>query len=168
MTSLTVHATEVSAAFVTWAVNCWVPPSWTTAVGGVTMTWASGLTPIATVALPDFVESAVDTAEMVTFGDVGTVAGAVYRPLGEIAPTVAFPPATPFTFQATAALEAFATATLNCWVALHHKDATAGLTVTVSAPAVTVTDEAPAFVGSAFDTADTLTPAGVGSVLGAE
>jgi hypothetical protein len=53
-------------------------------------------------------------AEIVIIPD-GTVAGALYNPLDEIVPTVAFPPAAPFTAQEIAA-PAAAPETVNCWV----------------------------------------------------
>ena len=56
---------------------------------------------IVTVAEADRVESATDTAVTVTVAGDGTVAGAVYSPAVEIAPTVALPPVTVFTCQVT-------------------------------------------------------------------
>ena len=46
---------------------------------------------------PLTVAFAVSIAEIVIVSGEGSVAGAVYTPLVEIVPTVAFPPATPFT-----------------------------------------------------------------------
>jgi hypothetical protein len=48
-----------------------------------------------------FVASALLVAPMFTVNGVGTVAGAVYRPIESIVPTVELPPATPFTDQFT-------------------------------------------------------------------
>jgi hypothetical protein len=49
----------------------------------------------------DLVESAAETAVMVTVAGVGTLIGAVYTPEVEIIPTVALPPAMPLTLQFT-------------------------------------------------------------------
>ena len=68
---------------------------------GVTLT----ATVTVTLADPDFVGSACDTAVTVTIAGVGIFAGAVYSPVAEIDPVVAgFPPMTPFTFQVTVVL----------------------------------------------------------------
>ncbi len=60
---------------------------------------------IVALALADFVVSAMLVAVTVTVGGVGVAAGAVYSaavdPLAIIVPTVAFPPAIPFTAQVT-------------------------------------------------------------------
>ena len=49
----------------------------------------------------DFAGSATLVAEMFTVNGVGIVAGAVYRPVAPIVPTVPFPPEIPFTVQVT-------------------------------------------------------------------
>jgi len=54
-----------------------------------------------TAALSDFVASAWLVAVTVTVAGDGRSAGAVYTPLAVIVPTVALPPATPFTLQLT-------------------------------------------------------------------
>ena len=56
---------------------------------------------IVTVAAPYFITSACDIADTVTVAGLGTVAGAVYRPVGSIVPALALPPVTPFTCHAT-------------------------------------------------------------------
>ena len=61
----------------------------------------------------DLVESTALTAVTVTVAGDGTVIGAVYTPDVEIIPTVAFPPATPFTLQFTVVLEDPVTAAEN-------------------------------------------------------
>lgn len=66
-----------------------------------------------TVAEAIFVESATETAVIVTAAGVGTIMGAVYTPDAEIIPTVALPPAVPLTLQFTAVLEAPVTAAVN-------------------------------------------------------
>src|SRR5579871_5578016 len=58
------------------------------------------------------------TAVTVTEGGVGGFAGAWYRPLGVMAPKVAFPAGMAFTSHMTVGSEAFCTVTVNCSVAL--------------------------------------------------
>jgi hypothetical protein len=67
-----------------------------------------------TIEEPDLVESACETAVTVTGLGLGRVAGALYKPLEEIVPTVEFPPAMLFTFQITAAFDVPVTAAVNC------------------------------------------------------
>jgi hypothetical protein len=74
---------------------------------------AAALAITVTMAEPIFVESATDTAVIVTVAGVGTVIGAVYTPDAEIIPIVALPPAVPLTLQFTAVLEAPVTAAAN-------------------------------------------------------
>lgn len=64
-------------------------------------------------AVPERAVSAADTAVTVTADGEGTAAGAVYIPELEIVPTLALPPATPFTCHVTAVLEEFVTVTDN-------------------------------------------------------
>ena len=64
--------------------------------------------------LADLVVSAVLVAVMLICAGFGNFAGAVYRPVAEIVPTVASPPVVPFTFHVTAVLLAFATVAVNC------------------------------------------------------
>jgi hypothetical protein len=90
-----------------------------------------------TTAEADFVESACATAVTVTVAGVGMADGAVYRPNVEIVPTVAFPPATPFTCQVTAVFVAFVTVALNCWVSVVVTVGVVGVTVTATAGIVT-------------------------------
>jgi hypothetical protein len=61
-------------------------------------------------------ELAANTLVMVTAGELGTEAGAVYSPDPEIVPNVALPPTTPFTAQFTLVLLAFFTSAVNCAV----------------------------------------------------
>src|SRR6476620_4796819 len=86
-----------------------------------------------TVAEPLWLESAFDTALMVTVAvagelAVGTLAGAVYMPLASIVPVVALPPATPFTCQVTLLL--LALAAWNCCVLPTTTALLEGVTVT--------------------------------------
>ena len=54
-----------------------------------------------TCAVADLVGSSIDVAVTVTVAGDGTAAGAVYEPVEVIVPTVALPPETPSTSQAT-------------------------------------------------------------------
>jgi hypothetical protein len=56
------------------------------------------------MAVPDFVVSATDTAEMVTLEGLGATEGAVYNPEELIVPTVEFPPCIPPALQVTLVL----------------------------------------------------------------
>ena len=73
------------------------------AVAGVTVTEAEA----------DLVESAADTAVMVTIMEAELLMGAVYRPEVEIIPTVELPPAAPLTLQFTAIFEEPVTVAVN-------------------------------------------------------
>ena len=65
-------------------------------------------------------------AETCTVAFAGTLAGAVYMPEVVMVPDVVFPPATPLTFQVTAAFEAPLTVAVNCWVASTDRSAEVG------------------------------------------
>jgi hypothetical protein len=65
-----------------------------------------------TVAVPVFVASATDVAVTVTAAGLGSVAGAVYRPVLSIVP-LALPP---LTAQVTVSLLELLTVAVNCWV----------------------------------------------------
>src|SRR5204863_109664 len=168
VTPLTCQVTAVLLVFCTVAVNCCVPPTPTDADTGeiVTRTTAAGV--MVTCAEPDFVGSAWDTAATVTVAGFGTTAGAVYRPELDIVPTVALPPVTPLTCQVTAVLLVFCTVAVNCCVPPTPTDADTGEIVTrTTAAGVMVTCAEPDFVGSAWDTAATVTVAGFGTTAGA-
>ncbi len=62
---------------------------------------------------PDFVESACETAVMVTLPPAGGRFGAVYEPPVDIVPTVALPPTVPLTCHVTAVLFVFTTFAVN-------------------------------------------------------
>jgi hypothetical protein len=84
------------------AINNCDCPSATVAVAGEIALLAAQL--MVTLALADFAPSATLVAVTVTFAGFGAEAGAVYVaalsvPLATIVPTVAFPPAIPFTLQ---------------------------------------------------------------------
>ena len=72
-----------------------------------------------TNATPDTVESAtlVATIETTPGGKGSMLAGAVYRPLAEIVPKPACPPAIQFTLHTTSVLLVPLTVALNCCVA---------------------------------------------------
>ena len=84
-----------------------------------------------TVAAPDFVTSACDTADTITglFG-VGTTAGAVYNPFASIVPALALPPVTPFTCQVTAVFDVPLTLAENGCCSVGNLLAVCGLTFT--------------------------------------
>ena len=88
---------------------------------------------IVAAADPDVVLSTCDVAVTVTVPppDDGTVAGAWNNPLFEIVPTVALPPATPFTLQFTAGLLFPVTVAVNCCSAPTTTVGALGETVTV-------------------------------------
>src|SRR6266480_2777062 len=168
VTPLTCQVTAVLLVFCTVAVNCCVPPAPTVAATGeiVTLTTAVGV--MVTCAEADFVGSAWDTAVTVTMAGFGTTAGAVYRPELDIVPTVALPPVTPLTCQVTAVLLVFCTVAVNCCVPPAPTVADTGEIVTrTTAAGVMVTCAEADFVGSAWDTAVTVTVAGFGTTAGA-
>ena len=81
---------------------------------------------------PDALDEATLIAEIVTEAEAGIVAGAVYKPVAEIVPEVAFPAAIPFTSHVTLWFEALLTMAVNCVLAPSRTlEAPATLTVTV-------------------------------------
>src|SRR5258708_15489139 len=78
-----------------------------------------------TIAEPDFVGSAALVAITETVCSVATLAGAVYRPLLETAPTFGV------TDQTTAGLPLLATIVVNCWVWPGETTAVLGKTMTL-------------------------------------
>jgi hypothetical protein len=71
----------------------------------------------------------------VTREGLGIIAGARYRPVDEIVPTVASPPTMPLTFQTTAVFVAFCTVAVNCCVRLIRRRALPGEMLTLTAAA---------------------------------
>ena len=130
ITPFTCQVTAVLLVFVTVAVNCCVRLMATLTDFGATVTLIPGATNIVTVADPDLVESATETAVIVTAAGLGATAGAVYSPVVEMVPTVAFPPFTPFTCHVTAVFEVFVTVAVNCCVKPVTTVAVLGLTAT--------------------------------------
>ena len=85
------------------------------------------------VPLAVLVVSAALAALTVTCAGLGSFAGAVYRPVAEIVPAVAFPPTTPFTAQATVVLLELPTVAVNCCVCVIVTEAAPGAISTVTA-----------------------------------
>ena len=120
-----------------------------------------------TVELACCVESAALTAVTATApAGAGGVAGAVYKPLEEIVPTVAFPPAIPFTFQVTAVLEVPLTVAVNCFEVETATDALVG-DIDTETGARMLTEELLITVGSAELVAVTVTLPPLGIAAGA-
>lgn len=164
----TCHVTDVLLVFCTVAVNCCVVPAGTVAdVGDSEMVTPTAVVMV-TVAEADLVVSAWETAVTVTVAGLGTVAGAVYKPAVEIVPTVLLPAVTPFTCHVTAVLLVFFRVAVNCCVVPAVTLAVVGATETlITTELVTVTKAEADFVGSACETAVTVTVAGLGTVAGA-
>src|SRR5882672_7710979 len=164
-TPFTCQVTAVFPLFATVAVNCCVNPACTLGVFGLSETLIGKTT--VTVAVSDFVVSATEIAFTVV-APAGTVAGAVYRPLALIVPTVALPPGTVFTCHVTVVFVAFVTVAVNCCIRPVTTVAVFGETVTVTAGgADTVTATEADLVVSATEIAVTVTEAGLGTALGA-
>lgn len=94
------------------AVNCWVAPAANAAIPGVTDTVTGDRV---TVALPAAEGLPIVEAVIVSVFFEGMLLGAVYRPLTETVPTVAFPPCTPLTAHVSCGFEPGALAE-NCCV----------------------------------------------------
>ena len=101
-------------------------------------------------------------ARTTTLGGFGMTAGAVYKPVAEIVPTAALPPATPLTFQVTDVFALPLTVEVNCCVAAGASvtvvgampictgggggGTTGGAVVTLNCTAAVVTTPLPVFV----------------------
>src|SRR5258708_32230898 len=85
---------------------------------------------IATVPVPDLVESAWLGAVTGTVGREDRAAGAVYTPAEVIVPSVTFPPGTPLTLQVTAVSVVFVTVATNVTWFPRTTDPFVGVTVT--------------------------------------
>ena len=127
----TLHVTPVAGLPepLTAAMNTCVLPAGTVAEPGATLTAMSSCS--ATLAVALAVESATLVALTLTAPPAGRIAGAVYSPLPEIVPAVAFPPATPFTAQVTPVFELPVTLAANCCVCPRNAVALPGWIVTV-------------------------------------
>ena len=129
VTPFTCQVTAVLATPFTVAVNCCVVKMATLTGLGVTATATCSAT--VTEADPESAALAAETAVTVTVAGLGIVLGAVYNPAVVIVPTVALPPAVPFTCQVTAVFVVPVTVSRNCLVAPGLTVAEAGVTVTV-------------------------------------
>ena len=129
LTPLTCQVTAVFVVPVTVAVNCCVVKIGTEVGLGVMVTVTDCAT--VTMAEPEAAGFATETAVTVTVAGLGMVLGAVYSPVALMVPTVALPPATPFTCQVTAVFVVPETVAVNWSVA-------PGLTVEEAAVTVTV------------------------------
>ncbi len=147
----TLQVTAEFAAFVTTTLNCWVIPAVTVIGLGDTVTvMGGGVTVI--VVEPMTLMFCTLTAVIVNIvAEVTTVKlGAVYRPLGDIEPTVLmFPPGLPFTCQVTAVLPVPVTMAANCCVAFVAMLGVAGDTLIAVIRPVMVSIEEADLVGSA-------------------
>jgi hypothetical protein len=85
---------------------------------------------IATLAVPLFEESAELVATTVMAAGEGRMAGAVYRPSGEIVPRAGLPPGIPDTLQVTPVLEEFDTVAENDKVSPNKTEVLDGDTLT--------------------------------------
>lgn len=126
-TPFTSQVTDVLAAPFTVAVNCWVPKLATLAVLGDTLTVLAPVAAVTvTLADPNFVESACETAVTLTVAGFGTAAGAVYIPPLEMVPLEA----PPLTLQVTAVFDVPVTVAVNCCALPVATVAVAGTTET--------------------------------------
>jgi hypothetical protein len=163
------HVTVEFGSFFTVAANCCAPiPACTFAPAGDTDTAPAAV--IVTVAAPDLVESATDTARTATVAGLGALAGAEYTPAVDIVPTVALPPVMPFTCHVTVFVEPFTTVAEKACVpdpACTIADDGETLTDTTSGALVISTLAAADCVVSATDVAVTVTVGSAGGVAGA-
>jgi hypothetical protein len=127
-----------------------------TATGGITVT----------VALLDFVGSATDVALTVTSAGLGTVLGAVYRPLELTVPHVLPEHPEPKTLHVTAVFVVLITVAVNCCCFPVTTCAVVGATVTFTEGRTVTVAEAD-FEVSALEVAFTVTCAGDGTEAGA-
>jgi hypothetical protein len=118
-----------------------------------------------TKAVPTFVLSALDTAEIETVGGFGTIEGAVYKPVGSMLPLFEISPVAPLICQDTCVLLSPWTVAANCCCWVGNRPEVGGVTKTTGA--CTVTLAVANFATSASETADTVTAAGLGTTAGA-
>jgi hypothetical protein len=85
-----------------------------------------------TLAVPEADNSAWLVAVIVTLGEEGSAAGAVYNPVESMVPTAESPPPVPFTAQFTAVFVVPVTVAVNCCCSPRKTDAVAGATETVT------------------------------------
>jgi hypothetical protein len=113
-----------------------------TAVGDIELRLGAGLTMV-TDAVPVRVGSTTLVAFTVTTFGEGGIAGAVYRPLASIVPSVALPPATSFTDQVTPWFALPVTVAVNGCVCVTWSVCVEGLTVTTTTTVRFVAFEVP-------------------------
>jgi hypothetical protein len=116
-TPSTLQTTEMSEAPVTVAAYCDDVPSVTLLAplsASFTGGGGGGGAARATTRLRATEGSATLEAVIVTFEELGAVAGAVYNPRAEIDPMVRFPPTTPFTLHVTPVFELPVTVAAYC------------------------------------------------------
>jgi hypothetical protein len=117
--------------FVTVALNCCGLATGTCAVVGDTVMLTAGAT--VTIALPDDVGVATEVAVTVTWAGLGTVGGAVYKPLDETVPQEAAVQPVPLTLQFTLVFDEPPTVAVNCCVLPSGTSAVPGETLTATA-----------------------------------
>src|SRR5271157_4119133 len=127
------HVTAVLLVPVTVAVNCCCAPVFTEMLFGATVTAIGIGEVIVTVAEPDMVGYASNVAVTATSGGLGTLAGAVYRPLLVTVPHARPVQPLPDTLQITTVLLVPVTVAVNCVCFPVCTCALAGETVTAGA-----------------------------------
>jgi len=161
------HDTAVFVVPVTVAVNCICVPAVTRAVTGETLTATGGAT--VTTAEPDMAGSATEVAITVTCGEVGTLAGAVYKPFAVRVPHDDVPQLAPVNCQVTPVMVVPLTLATNCCCRPTETVAFAGDTDTfTSEDEPRITEARAEAVKSASDVAVTVITFDVGVVAGAE
>lgn len=100
---------------VTFEVNCCVRPTCRLGFVGEIVTTMGGVT--VTVALPTGFGATVLVAVIAKVCGNSKLAGAVYKPVASMVPTVALPPAMPLTAQVTVVVMVPVTVAVNCCIA---------------------------------------------------
>ena len=163
-----VQFTATSLAPLTVAENCCCVPMLTCALEGETETVTFAAVTTCTIAEAEAEEEATDVAVTITVLEAGTLAGAVYMPVLEIAPQAEPLHPEPESVQVTAVLDAPVTVAANCCVSPVTTTAVAGVIPTeIACGAPTVTVALADCVKSASDVAFTVTVGGEGIVAGA-
>lgn len=129
---LTLHATPSAGLpeAVTLVVKTCNVPAAIVTDGGETLTTMSSCSAMVADALA--AGSATLVAVIAIVAAAGRTAGAVYKPVAEIVPSVELPPAVPFTAQFTPVFVVPLTLAWNCCVCPRNSVALAGCTVTVT------------------------------------
>jgi hypothetical protein len=146
---LTCHVIE-PVVFVSFAVNVTAWPGPSVVLAGTTAMEALLFTTVTVAdALLDVL--ALETAVTITVGELGTLAGAVYRPDVEIEPQAETPVAQEIC-QVTAVFEAPVTVAVNCTVWLMATDAAVGAMLTAASDGTLGLQEQKPNVASAIRT----------------